>query len=378
MKDSLVDWYIKNVILPKFVNYESPGYIITEQDSKNGYVYRRSVFFPEKLLIEFENKIIQRFGEKGKLFLYGVGKNFGWNYGKTFNTPTIANNTQKEVREAVYFLSRFIGAIWANECTISKLDIPSKNYEVNFKDYVVCSTNGHGYILNEGGIGGLGSWMLSDFSLEASQTKCQGRHDPLCTTICTLPKILKEKGMDFRVYSDKIETDSTTEEYITYNKIMMPQFSNTSMRDLITNNIVKYANGKIEYNNERYVLLGIDLLYLLELQAKKLKKGQQILFDSAFETGYIIAKKESELTPQFMSDFVASQGWGDLSITPSLKDIGLTHYPWHELFPKTGKETITGLLSGFISAYRNESLNLRISSEDLTEGNASFNFDLDG
>lgn len=89
----------------------------------------------------------------------------------------------------------------------------------------------------------------------------------------------------------------------------------------------------------------------------------------AFEHGYRIAKNEkSNLSPKFMSDFMASQGWGDLLITPSVEEIGVEYYPWHELIKDTGQEIFLGLLSGFVSAYKNKKIIVKTSKLGFSEG----------
>ena len=131
----------------------------------------------------------------------------------------------------------------------------------------------------------------------------------------------------------------------------------------------------MEYNKERYLPLGIDFLFLLESQAKKIPKGSDLLFETACIHGKRIAKKEEELTPAFISDFMAFQGWGDLLITPNLNELAITYYPWHELFDQCEKEIFLGLLSGFVSIYKKKEIKLRIASSSLSEGFVRFNLE---
>lgn len=376
IQDSLTDLYIKNVIIPKFVKYNSPGFVITEQNTKFGYTYQRDLFLSENLIADIETKFIQKFGAKGKSFLYGVGKNFGWNYGKSFNMPTIKTHEQKDVIEMAKFLSQFVGGTWAEKADIEKIDLNKKYFEIKFNDYVVCSKNGLGYLLNDGGISGLWGWLMADFNIEGVQTICQGRKSNECRTVCAPPEELKKAGLDFISFNDKIESDSASPEYLEYNKIRSQRYSSTTLRNLIDNNIVTYKRGKMEYQNERYLPLGIDFLFLLESQVSKLPNGSKLLYEIAFTHGQLIAQKETDLSPQFMSDFMSFQGWGDLLITSSLTEIGITFYPWHELYQQSKKEIFLGLLSGFVSTYKNKKIQLKITGESLSDGFVSMNLEV--
>ena len=180
----LTNWYIKNIIIPNFVKYDNPGFVIIEQNTKSGNIYQRDIFLSEELLSRLETEITATYGEKGKVFLYKIGKNFGWDYGKAFKIPTLKTSKVGDVKQAAIFLSKFIGGMWAQRSDIIKLDMENNYFEITFEDYVVCRHNGLGYLLNSGSICGLWAWMLGDFNLEGVQTKCQGRKDSECKTIC--------------------------------------------------------------------------------------------------------------------------------------------------------------------------------------------------
>ncbi len=370
----LTNWYIKNIIIPNFVKYDNPGFVIIEQNTKSGNIYQRDIFLSEELLSRLETEITATYGEKGKVFLYKIGKNFGWDYGKAFKIPTLKTSKVGDVKQAAIFLSKFIGGMWAQRSDIIKLDMENNYFEITFEDYVVCRHNGLGYLLNSGSICGLWAWMLGDFNLEGVQTKCQGRKDSECKTICapltTLSKISNESYM----MPDLIETNSLSEDYRIYNKIRPPMFSTSTVKELITSNVLTYKNGIVEYHDERYLPMRIEFLFLLESQIGYLQDGDKFLFQVAFDVGTRIAKKEKYMSTKFISDFMSFQGWGDMLITTDLSRISIQYYPWHELYAKTKKDVFLGLLSAFISVYKNKRITVEIKDEDLKKGFVSMNF----
>ena len=112
------------------------------------------IVFPEEFLIDLENHIIKKYGEKGKQVLYSAGKKFGYRYSKVSLYPTIRNSSIKNVKDFIYMFLRYMEATYAAELNYKIYD--EKIYEMTMKDYVVCSENGHGYILTDGGTAGPG------------------------------------------------------------------------------------------------------------------------------------------------------------------------------------------------------------------------------
>ena len=227
----------------------------------------------------------------------------------------------------------------------------------------------------EGGICGLWGWMMADFSVEGTQIKCEGRNDDECRSVCTTDKMFNQRKITFIKYNNKIECDSATKEYLAYNSIRPIKFSNSCMKKLIDGNIVAYDKGKIEYNGERYFPLSIDFLFILESQIKKLQGADKILFQTAFQSGIRIAKKERTIDLKFISDLVSSHGWGDLYIEDNLQNIIITYYPWHQLIKECKFEIFLGLLSGLVSSYKNREIYLKFKKISFEGGLVSFNME---
>ncbi len=361
------------MIIPNFAKYDIPGFVIIESTNKFGRTYQRDVFIPESFISELESKIIAEYGDQGRFFLYSVGKNFGWNYGKSFNIPNLQNALEIDVSQMAMFLSKFIGGTWAEKSEIVEMDLKNKYFEITFKNYVVCRYNGLGYLLNSGSIAGLWAWIVADFTIEGFQKECQGRKDAECRTICGPSEILDKLVKNLYKVTHKIETNSSLSNYTLYNKIRPIQFSKLTAKELITTNIVSYKNGIMTYNGERYLPIRIELLYLLESQIKNLPNGEDVLFSVAYDCGIKIASNEKSINTKFMSDFMSFQGWGDLMITSDLDKINIKYYPWHGLYSESKKHIFLGILSGFVSSFSGKKTILEIASESLDGGFVSLN-----
>lgn len=372
--NDIVGWYVKNIIIPNFVQYDKPCFVVTEQKSKYGYTYQRDVFLSERFLINFENNIVNRFGEEGKEFLYTVGKNFGWNYGKSFKVPTIKNAKPDELIEAARFLASFVGGTWAKETSIEKIDLGEQLFQIKFQNFVVCAHNGRGHMLTEGGLAGLWAWMMNNPNIEGKQVICEGRGEGNCVTICAPP----DKIQNF--YKKRIikiiETDCDTDDYRTYNKIRQSKFSNMSIKRMISNGLVKYANGRMDYKETRFFPLGIDFVFLLESLAND-SETREILFQTAFNEGMAFAANEKSKNIGFIQDTLSSLGWGDLAVLDSGRKIVVQFYPWHPLFPKANKEVFLGHVSGIVSEVMGKKIIYHIKSEDFKMGYVTFEIGAD-
>ncbi len=373
LKEDLVLWYAKNIIAPNFVKYNHLGFVITEQSSKYGHTFQRDLFLSEELLIAVEDLVCEKMSN-GKELLYQIGKNFGWNYGKSFNMPTLKDYSEKEVADLALFLSKFVGATWAKRSDI-KSDVSKKYFEIHFNDYVICSKNGKGYMLGEGGLAGLWGWLMDDFSIEGTQLTCEGRGDKECCFVCAPRDYFKSKNIEVMNHDELIEHDNSTHEYLELNKIRPTQFSGISMKEMISENIVKYSGGKMTYQGDRYFPLDINFLYLIEYVLGRDEVGASILFDSSRESALAVAKKEGKnFSTDFISDFMAAHGWGDLHVSSDGKEVSVNYFPWHELYDEVEFNIFRGLLSGFLCQYMNKSnLKVRIEHKSVSSGLFSMN-----
>jgi len=153
VKDKIVTWFIRNVIIPKNEVINHPGFIVLKISMEKEITNLREIFLPELIISELEKRLIEKYKEKGKQLLYSAGKKFGYRYALISNYPSTEN--QKEHKEFSYFLVRYLEAIYASKVDY-KLDYKIRKFELKAKDWIVCHENGLGYVLSNG----VGAGML--------------------------------------------------------------------------------------------------------------------------------------------------------------------------------------------------------------------------
>ena len=349
VKDRVVTWFIKNVIVPKREIIEHPGFVINTFGGKNQPIYLREFFLSEQLFELIENRIVEHYGEQGKQALYSAGKKFGYLYASVSNFPTVKNITKKEFLDFAYFLVRYIETLFAMDAQ-HEIDLENKIFNMYVKDYIICRNNGLGYIMTDGGIAGIWSYALSDKTIEGTQLECQGRGNDRCHIICAPEKKLKEKNNEFFTEISLPET-KIDDVYKKLNEVRRTTYSNNSLKDLINANFFQYKGGVLSYKKDRFFASDSHLLYILENEIVKLEDGEQFLFDICFEYGKFVREAYGEKNyKKFISDYYPALGFGDINIfDPDNLKVGSLYYPWTIFSEKSRYIIFRGIMSGFIS-----------------------------
>lgn len=349
VKDRIASWFIKHVIVPKREIIEHPGFVINTLGGKNQPIYLREFFLSEQLFELIENRIVEKYGEKGKQALYSAGKKFGYSYASLSNFPTINDTTKKDFLDFSYFLVRYIETLFAMDAK-HDVDIDNKIFTMSIKDYIICRNNGLGYIMTDGGIAGIWAYALADKTVEGTQIKCQGRGDERCSIICAPEEKLKEKTNTFfkEINLSEKKFDNT---YKTLNEIRKTTYSTNSLKDLIDAKFFEYHEGVLSYKKIRFFACDAHLLYMLEDEITKLENGEQTLFDICFEYGKIVREIYGGKNYQkFITDYYPALGFGDIIVFDSeTPKIGSLFYPWTTLSEKSRYIIFRGIMSGIIS-----------------------------
>jgi len=356
VKDRLLSWFLRNVVIPKITIIDHPGFIATRHGLMTA-VYIRQILMPESFLVDLENKIVKKYGEKGEQLLYSIGKKFGWRYAEVTNIPIIEKYDKKMFDVSAYFIVRVIECTYAERLS-HKINLDLKEFDLVMDNYVVCRKNGKGYIFSSGGVAGIWAYAMQDTSIEGVQIKCQGRGDKKCEAICAPPEVLEKKGLKFfrETNLDGLEIDPMYEDM---NKIRKPEYADTSFEDMINFGFFDYSRGVVRHRDERYFLCEATLPYLLELGLKKLKDGTKILFDCAFTHGERIGKLQGKVDPQrFMMQFLSASGWGDVLVLKSKGGYKVisAYFPWTKFAGDVKFEMYRGLVSGLLSGCLNKEI----------------------
>lgn len=355
LKEAMVAWYIRNVVGPNVVHYESPGFIVTDMTTPYGRTYQRDILLSEDMLATIEKTIVKKFGNIGRQALYSAGKQFGWNFSKLFNVPTIKKFSKTEIQKFAGFFAMFVGATWAKDVAFD-MNLSDKKFDINFDKYVVCNQNGLGHMMAEGALAGGWAWIMQDYTIEGVQTRCQGRGDKRCVIICAPRNYLEKNKIKFYKCDDLTELEYS-QRYLSYNKIRPTNYAKTSVKELITQGFFKYKESVISYNNQRYFPVGAEFIFFLERELAKLNGGLNILFDISSEAGAAAIKADKHKSEAFLTDFISALGWGDVKKIGA--GVGTNIAPWTELVDDIDFTIFRGLASGILTECSGKNTNLK-------------------
>lgn len=357
IKDEIVSWFIRNVAIPRLEIIDHPGFIAMKP-LISARVFSRQILMPESFLTDLENKIVEKYGDEGRRALYSIGKRFGYRFFIMIEPPTIKECTKTEFRGVAYFVGRFVECTYASEIS-HKIYFDSNELDLTMDEYIVCRNNGNGYIMTEGGLGGIWAYVMCDPSIEATQPRCQGRGDKKCEVICAPPKILEKKGLTFFKETNLEDLEIEYDRYEEMNKIRETQYAKNSFEDLINIGFFDYSRGVVKHKDERYFLCEASLPYIIEMELKKLEGATKILFDCAFDHGKKIAKLQGECNFQeFMMQFLSACGYGDILVLELGGGYKVTnfYFPWTKFADEVKFEMYRGLVSGLISGCLNKEI----------------------
>ncbi len=231
VKDKIMGWFIKNILIPRMEIIDHPGFIILRFTDKGKEVYLRELFFPESLLVELERNVVRKYGEKGKQALYSIGKTFGYRYTLISRYPTIKEVPIERINQFIYYFLKYMEGTCAHKLDYT-VDVSRKKYTMIMDDYIVCGKDGIGLIMSAGGSAGVWSYMMDDPHVEGIELKCQGRGDKKCMVICAPKNVLLEENLKFFEESN-LENLDLAREYVAINKIKPTKFAKLSLRNLL-------------------------------------------------------------------------------------------------------------------------------------------------
>lgn len=369
IKDGLVRWFIRNIIIPKQEIIDKPGFVVTQFAEKGKQVYLRELFYPESLYIDFEKAVVAKYGDQGRQVLYSAGKKFGILYCKSSYFSQLGTNSEKEIISLMYNFVRYNECTWANKID-HELDLKRKRIQFTHDGFIVCRLSGVGSIWTEGSAIGLWAHVMNDPSIEGVQIKCQGRGDERCIMVSAPPAVLKSEGLKF--FS---ETDFTGLElgknYKEINSLREARYARQSFKSLVDSNFFKYERGVVERKGERHFLCEASQMYLIEVEVKKLPGGPDLLYRTAFDFGKRLAKKEVKAeASQFVTDYMSALGWGDISVNKREgKHLVISRsFPWLKFADEIDFATYRGIISGLLSGFLDKEIHLKKVNKDLSSG----------
>ena len=353
VKDRIVSWFVQNIVLPKVERIDNPGFITITTTTGKETVNIRELFMPERLLIDLENEI-SRTCEAGDLLLYSCGKRFGYAYSTLSSFPTI-KGSRKEFMDFAYFLVRWVESTYARRISHS-IDYENRTFRMSMDNYVVCRGNGKGWLLGAGGIAGIWSYMTSDETVEAVQTKCQGRGDPRCEIVAAPSRLLTADGLKpFTVRG--MEALALDKQYLEANRTRPAKWACHSLRSLIDSGFFRYSRGQVTFKDQRFFLCEASLMYVLEKELAKVRGGRKALLDVAIGFGKQIARASGSRDPAaFIADLFPALGFGDILVEKKPWKILVNCFPWTKWADSIDFVMFRGMLSGVVSELSGEEI----------------------
>lgn len=351
VRDKAVVWFFQHYIMPRAQIIDKPGFVAFNVSYKTN-IYSRQVIMPESLFVSLEKRVIEDYGKVGGRALYSLGKKFGYRFATMSNVVDIKDANRKDFLRYVDILSKFVEGTYARNLS-SSVNLKKSIIKFNFNDFIICRKSGIGYIFSSGGIAGIWARMLCNPKIEAFQPKCQGRGDEKCTVISAPLKILDEIGYKAMSEGNLSGLEMGT-NYRSMNDIRSVQYAKSSLKDFIEDRFFSFNRGMINYKGDRYFIVEASLNYLLEMELKRFKWGEGLLFDISFEYGKALAKKEVHNNPcKFITDFMSALGWGDILASKRGGDynVSVNCFPWTNWYRDIKYIIFRGILSGIISGF---------------------------
>ncbi len=355
--DTVLVWYIKNILMPNLIIIDKPGFFIAKFSSKNKVAYRRQLFMSEDILSGMEKKLINKYDRKAKQVLYSAGKKFGYHYANLSNFPKKSEANEKEIKEFINKFLLFLQAMWADKVEITNLDIKNDIFEVELDNYVVFRKDGFGYSNLDGAASGF--WAFISENKNVDGLRLEKDKNKLMLTMA--PHARKH---NIEYFNEPDLKQIAEKNYEIINALRPTNFAKVSMKELIDSRIFNYDKRTVEYNGLRFFPCEATLLFTLETELKKLKEGNKALYEAAFEVGFKIASKPDNLNEQFISDFLGAQGWGDIQLK-NTESATILHYPWSGLNTTASYDMIKGIVSGMVSKLNGREIHFKKHSAKL-------------
>lgn len=356
IKDKVAAWYVQNFVISKSQVFDIPGFV-QFKISGSSSAYSRQVIFPESFFINLEKEFSKE--KNGGEYLYSLGKKFGRRFSNVGNIKKFDNLESIAFKEYVYLITRFVEGTYASKIN-HNLDSNKKLISFEMDNFVICSKSGLGYFLTMGGIAGIWSTIIGDDSVEAIQTKCQGRGDNLCEVIAA--PISELKNITDVIYSEtNLGGLTISKDYFEINKSTSIQNSSKSFQFFLDSNLFSYKKGVIKKGEERFFIIESSIIHLIELSLKNNENLVNLFEKTSYEAGYRLVDSNSNL--QYLIDLISALGFGDLFILKKGDSFiaNVDFYPWSEFCSNVNHLFFCNFISGMLSKISGKKVKLKNS-----------------
>jgi hypothetical protein len=375
IKDDVVRLYVKRFIIPRALIFDRPGFVDFKISGKTN-IFARQLLVPESFFVELERKIVETFGEKGKAVLYSIGKKFGYRFSMLGRFENIKDHPGESVKNWVVVASKFVEGTYASRIS-QDIDVANKIVNYSLTNFAVCRKLGFDFFLAMGGAAGIIAWIFQDPTIEGylyDSKFVDGNH--LCKVKCALPETLEEDfGAEIYRETDLNGLEPDRRSYLQFNAEVDLQYKK-SFQNLLDAGIFSYKKGIIKYKDERFFLMEVSGLYLLEMGLQS-NKMEELISNVAFFVGENLFAEFSKDKIYNILELLCALGWGEpLLVTGSKKiKVVVKHFPWAEWYSKIEFRVVGGLLSGIFSKVYERKILFGKPSFDLNSGNLTLLFE---
>lgn len=360
IKEKAIDWYLKNIEMPKKEILDKPGFI-GENLSGEEKIYLRNVALPEDLFLKIENNI-----EHPELH-YSIGKKFGYRYAMISDLARYSNSDEDKFRDSVYGVMKYMESICYWKDGEFNLDNEQKILNLSLEKFMVCNKNGKGQLFL-GAAAGFWAYMAEDKEIEAVQPECQGRGDDKCR-IKAAPRSHLDNNFEVEINAGDLDI---SRDYKIFNEIKDTDYADNSMEDFEEVGFFEHSEGLFYHNKFRYIWTESSLIELIGSELGD-EHGEE-LFKSAYEVGREIAEDETDRNMEkFIVEYLSATGWGDTKIKEKGEkfEVQSLMFPWTKFTPDTDFPMFRGLVSGMISAFEDRDVKLKHVEKDDKGGTFS-------
>ena len=367
LKDTLVKLYVRKYVIPRALIFDKPGFLDFKISGKTE-IFARQLIVPELFFVNFEKKLIEKFGQSGAKKLYSVGKRFGYSFAQLGRFENINDNPGEAVKDWIIIATKFIEGTYAKNIS-QNIDVSSKTVEYSLTDFVVCEKLGYDYFLAQGGAAGVIAWIFQDSSIEGYLKGSSSKNDNyICEVVCSPKDKLIDRfdSKDILIENDLSGLEHDAASYNSFNSEVDLGVT-TSFQTLLDTRTFEYNEGKVIYQNNRFFLLEATALYMLEETFSG--DMRKILADTAYEIGDTVISQLSKGTITDISEILTALGWGKVTIlsTNPFKVV-LEHFPWTRLSSKSDFVIISNMLSGCLSRIAGKSCRFNKCLKDTSNG----------
>lgn len=354
--DSLKDFWIKKILLPKVFRIDIPGYIIGKFYTPTGQnVFVRNIFMPENFFFYLESFSKNLYGEEGLSRLYSAAKKFGYNFAYINKLSTTNPNF------SIDLVIKFFESLYAEEL-VPEVNTSIKYVELLAKELFVTRLNGEGESISVGGFAGICSYIYSDFkNIDCGVLKIDDSYKLICGTTDILDR---KKVQHFSFNGDIFLLDS---RYKLFNTPIQKPFSIYSLNKFLEGGIFLYKKGSLKFSitDIRFAPVEISLVYLFEKSI-----DVDIIYNAAKTSFTEIGNKIKNIKNSyvFLSEILTALGYGvvNLSVSSTEYNFNFDGFPWSNDADSSKMPFLKGVIEGFLIGQGCENFKVENIKSELT------------